>query len=504
MKNVEDFDDLIRRKAELANHEFNEAHWEKAQQLLDARQIGATANSGARKTLSFLPLLIVGVFGVSAATGVYINSFFENTNLNVQTNNIEIITNSKNQNVNEKIITSEKLLADNNLASNSTKSDLENKSLANYSSKNTSEATINNSARLSPSQNASSMTRNTNASEVNNSAINAKLASKKSTESSTPNSVLSDSKTSNNSVVNTNASNTKVIVAASKNKKVNNQPKTEIQGVSPNSISSNSENAVNTNVSEALLNSESFEFVSLMPRSANLATDSEERGLIPQQFSTPKKDGDYHESNKRKSNFLNVEAGTTYNTGWRVDKKQDANGFNWYAGLNYGFYTGKKTSVSFGLQTYNFSNIKNAFYKTSSTEYGFGSTITYTDIATNNLQYIAVPIEFNFQPSRLHIFSFGVNASTAVYAKNSLTTYNISDDVKSNSVVQNNTGIYDAVNSKNIMLTAAYKFNVSGRWWINLEANYGLSDVFNSKSMLSGKQTTSGGRLGLTYTIFDK
>ncbi|MGZ3919440.1 MAG: hypothetical protein ACXVC7_04080 [Bacteroidia bacterium] len=213
---------------------------------------------------------------------------------------------------------------------------------------------------------------------------------------------------------------------------------------------------------------------------------------------------DYFTSRKRKTFYLDAEAGTTYLLGWNAPKGKDAKGFNAYAGLNFGFHIKKKFSASIGAQVYNISNIQQPFYTASSLNYDFGSNGTYTTIATNSLLYAAIPVKINYAINKRNSINAGVNTALLFNGMNTIETFNMTDAVKSNSKIIHNTGYYEGTNTINIMITAGYSRAVTRRIKVNGEFMYGLSDVYKNRNSNTTKENNMGVRLGLQYTLFDK
>lgn len=216
-------------------------------------------------------------------------------------------------------------------------------------------------------------------------------------------------------------------------------------------------------------------------------------------------DDDYYRNNVKKTHFINIEAGVNYLMGWDTGNGKDAKGLNWFGGLNYGFYLTKTLSVGIGVQAYNISNIKQAFYENSKKEYSFGSSTSYTLITSNDLYYLAVPLKINYSLNASNIIGFGVNAAYLMGAANTVSTYSVqAENGTSAPVLARNTGIYEGTRLTNLMLSAHYNAKLNKRINLNAELNYGLTDIFENKGSINNKETPLGFRLSLQYTLFDK
>lgn len=216
---------------------------------------------------------------------------------------------------------------------------------------------------------------------------------------------------------------------------------------------------------------------------------------------------DYYKPNKvHKSNYFNVEAGGTYLAGWSTQHGQDGKGLNWYGGLNYGRYLSNKIDMSIGLQIYNIANIKQPFYLVASKEYSFGSDNIYTRVTSNQLFYVAVPLKVNYVLNSANSIGIGINAAYLISSQNSISKYYLLDNEEKtiDASGSNNKGIYKGTKRTNLMLTAQYKTQLSQRFGLNLEFNYGLTDIFDNTGNIKNSEKPMGVRVGLIYTLFDK
>jgi hypothetical protein len=214
-------------------------------------------------------------------------------------------------------------------------------------------------------------------------------------------------------------------------------------------------------------------------------------------------DDEYFKRNRRKTHFMNVEAGTTYLFGWETANGRDAKGFNAFGGINYGVYLSKKTSISAGFQLYNVGNIKQAFYTKSNLDYDFGSTGNFTNITANTLYYFSIPVKAYYKIGKNRV-GLGINAGFLFNGKNTIETYSEADNVKRNVVLTKNTGYYEGLNKTNILVSAFYTQSIYRRIKLNGEVIYGLSDTYNNSAKSSTFERNIGLKLSLQYTLFDK
>jgi hypothetical protein len=183
----------------------------------------------------------------------------------------------------------------------------------------------------------------------------------------------------------------------------------------------------------------------------------------------------------------------------------DAEGFNYYGGLNLGFYTGKKMSLSAGVQYYSVAHITQPFYTATVNEYDFGYNGNVTNVTANTVAYVGVPLNVYRNISRTGKLGLGINTALAVNGKNTVETYTERDLVKTNRNVVSEKGLYEGVNPVNMMLSLSYAQRLNRRFFVSAEFVYGISDTFRSDvTRNSNRENNYGLRLGLQYTLFEK
>jgi hypothetical protein len=215
-------------------------------------------------------------------------------------------------------------------------------------------------------------------------------------------------------------------------------------------------------------------------------------------------DEDYRRKGKKRMSFLNAEAGGAFLLGWDSKDGKDGRGLNWYAGVNYGKFLNKKFGFSAGSQFYNVGNIKQSFYESSKSVYGLGSTSSNTVITTKSLFYFSVPVKIYYAVSPAHQIGASVSPSFLFSSKNVVETYRLTDNIKSNEMTSNSSGIYEGVRLNNVLVSAFYKAQLNKRLFLNTEVMYGVRDIFKNTSSNNYSQKPIGLRLGLQYTLFEK
>jgi len=513
----EQFDKILNNKLNESDFPFDENNWEKAKNLIEANRVVPTNKSKNLLFfgLAFIGILSLGVFAYfqlnNTASNVVVvtNNTYNDKNSNLQSFNDEgkVTSNTLVENSNTKIIN----LNNNNLKAeivNDKKSALNLKqetSNAIIENKNTSSET--NNSNVTETNSYSETTNSKNKSESTNSNTNKNTTNSLPTNTSSNNSQNKLIAINSNNAINGNRMgnyNFKNKSFQKNNTKISSKINPIISKKENNSdeVRKDDKNLEITSTNEELLiyqplNSKGFGINQTQLNNECKPTNANVLAIY---------DNDYYKNTKSKFNFLNIEVGTTYLLGWNSanNNSKDAVGLNYYAGLNYGIYINPKTSISAGIQGFNISNIKQSFYTATKTLYDFGSTGSFTNIITNSMYYVAIPIKINYALSPISKIGLGVNTAFLVGGRNTIESYNLFDGVKTNATSTTNKGYYEGVNTKNITLSALYTRKLTKRFALNGEFMYGLSDVYiNTKNNVT-KQNTVGFKLGLIITLLDK
>ena len=492
----EEFDKIVRAKADEENYPFDERNWEKTSSLIDADR-KATRMLKLQK-FYFPALLIIGLGSASIVAynflapnerEVSVRSLASTTaNSITSPSTAQIETN----NLNKEITGSEQ-----------TKKSVESEAQENLSEKSPSGNQIITNATSKPSKIPT---------EKINSAAAESIASEVSRQKNEQSQAISLNDVTDmatESVQKNDLENTKIdhdkSAVASQIGKVNPDP-ASLAGTPASDKNEYKENAIVATSESTSAETQQFTSERLASVNSNLPYETTDRDILVMPFSMLSRyDDDYYRNNLKKKHFLNLEAGAGYLMGWDTKNGKDAKGLNWFGGLNYGFYLTQKISFGIGVQAYNIGNIEHAFYVNAKKEYSFGSSTSYTMITSNDLYYLAVPLKFNYSLNTSNTIGFGVNAAYLMSAANTVSTYSVQQEYGTSVPVStHNTGIYEGTRLTNLMFSAHYNAKLNKRISVNAELNYGLTDIFENKGTITNKETPVGFRLSLQYTLFDK
>jgi hypothetical protein len=212
-------------------------------------------------------------------------------------------------------------------------------------------------------------------------------------------------------------------------------------------------------------------------------------------------------SKKKLTHFLNAEIGGTYLFGWNTPKVKDGQGLNWFGGLNYGYYLCPKTSIGIGVQVYNITNITQPFYSSKQKNYGFGYTSSYSEITTDNLYYISVPVKLSYHINASNHVGFGFNTGYLLQGHSRVDSYQTSSEQQMPGAPEG-TGsnkIYDEATAiVNTMGSVFFNTKINRRFALNAEFIYGFKDLFKNAGTITTTEKPMGVRLSINYYLFKK
>lgn len=211
---------------------------------------------------------------------------------------------------------------------------------------------------------------------------------------------------------------------------------------------------------------------------------------------------DYVPKSKSTRHALDVVLGLNYFGGWDNKGSVTAKGLNGYAGVSYMYFLNKKLNLNLGAELYNISNMDQEFYSATSKNYGFGSSQTQTVLTCQSMLFLSFPLRVYYAADDRHLIGVGVHAGTLLMASNAIETSDLSDGVKQNVNTVSSKGVYQGMNTTNILLSASIHKTIGDRIALQLELYYGLSDLFTDTPSNGYQQNSNGIRVGMNYRIF--
>jgi hypothetical protein len=451
MSYEEEFDRIIRRKAEEAEYPFDERDWEKANGMLDREQSRRTA-------IRLKRIIVPSAIAVTIGVAVMAISFLDTTEPSKM---VSVISETH-----EKVQSEPQKLSE---------------------ADNTAPA-INTGADVAETRSGAVQT--TNALPDESEAVSA--GSAETTGNSGDAARISGTNLPSTPDLNNAASGTALtmpVVTPDQQKKTENATDIPVPAIDMTGLT-----AVEEPVAPELP-------YSIEAHGGYLPVESE-RDIVPAGVSLPQSYEDYFKNNY-KSHWLTTEAGTMYNLGWNVNGTSDAAGINWYGVVQYGRYLSRKIAVSAGLEAYNIAGISKPTHETRTTDYSFGSTVASTMVTTTQLYYAGVPVKFHYVFRNGSRAGIGVNTGWLVAASNRIDTFAVRNDLPVTGSA-NVKGIYDNVNQLNAQVVLSFSYPVSRRFRVQGEVMYGVTDIFTASNRMATRENTQGLRVGIQYQLFDK
>lgn len=500
MSYEEEFDKTLRQKVEEAEYVFDQANWEKASRMIDANRLPVAAATGGIKTglllllgtVALMSLLYVNEVTISKDNFVALSSESKN-NQSISTTSESInavsqareLTSSDKEIIADQINTEPTALAKGESGKGT---EVSSKVIGTRETKNFKVIEKNSKTDTKIVSHGYIATNNKLVQSINKNAADSKPLENNTTEPKSENTGsddLTQSSGNNGNITKANVTNS------------------EQNDNEPANAETTGQNSFNNPASLAEKEIEQFENMSLIKSLLPQENTEPEAALT---FSPLKFYDDYYSKHaKRKIHYLNLEAGTRYLNGWDSPSGKDAEGFNWFGGINYGLYLSRKINLSIGLQAYNVSGIKQPFYESNEKEYNFGSTKSSTMITTNSLYYGAIPFKINYSINKHHQFGLGFTAAYLVDSRSTV-HYSASGDYAKSApaTLTQQKGVFDGVNRMNYNLCASYRLRITKRIGLSAEYVFGLSDIFVNNSSVKNNEQTKGFSLSLQFTLFDK
>jgi hypothetical protein len=213
---------------------------------------------------------------------------------------------------------------------------------------------------------------------------------------------------------------------------------------------------------------------------------------------------DYARKTKPKfvRSYLDASFGLIYSGGWEENGSSTAKGLNGYVGFHYGHFLSKKMSFSIGAELYNLSHMNQEFYSSTYKNYNFGSVQTQTAITCQSMVFVSFPLKVYYSINPKHRIGLGVHAGNLVTSNNTIETSELVDGTKQNITTESSKGVYDGMNTRNMMLSASLQKTIGDRISLQFEVYYGISDLFTNSSSNVNQQNFNSLRIGMNYRLF--
>jgi hypothetical protein len=170
---------------------------------------------------------------------------------------------------------------------------------------------------------------------------------------------------------------------------------------------------------------------------------------------------------------LYYEFGMAGYAGW----KGDAQGISPLVGINYMNRTGNRTALSFGIQYVSVPNLHASSKTSRIATYGYGEKSSVTVIQPSTLQYLVVPLRFNYFSSARNSFGAGLNLCYLLTVVADVTTFDEGPGYKSTPAYYKQSGYTTGFTWFDAQASVFYRRRFARSFAAQADVFYGLIDV---------------------------
>lgn len=202
--------------------------------------------------------------------------------------------------------------------------------------------------------------------------------------------------------------------------------------------------------------------------------------------------------------YISVVGGLHYAFGWETAAGKDGKGNNYFGGLEFGKYINANLSFGAGLQYFSFTNIYQPYFASIGKGYGFGYTQSYSSVTTDRLNYLSIPLHINYTTADGFMIGAGFTTNYLLSLHNRIDTYGISDGIKGATTSEGNTNLYEGTKVLGMMANVRVGYTVFNRMSVFADIQYGLNDLFDAQTKKQTDERLTGLRFGLNYILIKK
>ena len=204
-------------------------------------------------------------------------------------------------------------------------------------------------------------------------------------------------------------------------------------------------------------------------------------------------------------NYLTLEAGSSYNLGWKNPAAREAAGFTPVFGLHFATQLTRKVSFSFGAQYNSVRNLSFCSKESKVTRYGLGEESKVTVITPATLYYLNFPLKVMYDLNAKNKVGAGYNIAYLFNVQSKVETYNVYPTYTDNYQSYYTAGYTEGIGIFNSQAALIYRRQLWRDLWCNTELFVGLSDVKNNVFFNVNKaERVSGIKVTFMYHLFKK
>ncbi|MCB0479941.1 MAG: outer membrane beta-barrel protein [Flavobacteriales bacterium] len=159
-------------------------------------------------------------------------------------------------------------------------------------------------------------------------------------------------------------------------------------------------------------------------------------------------------------------------------------------GIKYGYQVSNNVVLETGM-VYKSRNGNGAKLVYEDVEYGFGSTITTTEIEAKSLHYLEIPLDLRYEFIPKHTLIVGASVSHLLNVKSAVNTTTEETVNGSSSTSETLWGHQYGFNSTDISIRLGYDYQIARKLNLGLVAGYGLMDLTNDNTFKNSEVDNS-------------
>ena len=206
---------------------------------------------------------------------------------------------------------------------------------------------------------------------------------------------------------------------------------------------------------------------------------------------------------KLKTHYARVGGGAVASNGWQGAKGTDGKGISPLLTGEYGIYFAKRFSLNAGVKFWQITNIQSPWYKVTSVNYNYFYTTNAIELTTTSMKMLSVPLGIAWHPHRRHQITAGIQMNAVLTAENTLTYSGPSETAGANRTEQKS-GVYNGMNLYTWGAQAGYRYECMHRLSLTANAQMQLQAFFNGNIPSTSSKRPIFVSGGLAYTLFDK
>ncbi len=469
MSKEEEFDEIMRSKFSEADFHFDEANWDKAEEMIELQR-----KKERRKRWFFIYF-----FGLASGLGIFLMLYYFNFSKTDKTN----IYSDSQQNVVNKKQAESKTTSKNEVTYNKTELTPDNNSNAveQPSINTTTNPLDNNSATLKEEQVSKTKVKeavNNNNTLAANSTNQTKKELKGNNKSATKKELTPIKEEAENNELIAEKSSIKNTEEQAKA----NEEKTKVKTKDPVIDDNNKEIILteqNEELDESKVNSsikDSVEAVEILTDSTILASTEDS---LPD--SSPALEDDKKEAGSSQfipNSFFTIDFGGLYNLGWSYTTSgKEANGLSPVLGIAYTNQFKPKFSFNVGLYYQYLNNMNQTNLVVRSERPSFGKVDSITTVETKCLHYAVVPLLFYYDVNPKNSIGLGGSFSYLFRNDNNIIVERETDFMTEQLSTSKSANYLDGFKQFDVSLNLAYKRKLTTRWSLIALINLGLIDI---------------------------